>query len=83
MKSLSIDVLRLNWSAAEKALEREAEIIITRNGKPGAKLIRLHETPAPRRRFDPKAHMARMRKIFNGRTLPSIDTQLQADRNEN
>jgi antitoxin (DNA-binding transcriptional repressor) of toxin-antitoxin stability system len=51
MKSLTIRDLRQRWPEAEKALEMEGEIVITRDGKPVAKLISFSEPVKPRPRF--------------------------------
>jgi antitoxin (DNA-binding transcriptional repressor) of toxin-antitoxin stability system len=69
MTSLTIRDLRQRWPEAEKALETEEEILITRDGKPVAKLSRYVEPVQKRRRFDPEKHLAKMRKILAGTKL--------------
>jgi antitoxin (DNA-binding transcriptional repressor) of toxin-antitoxin stability system len=80
MTSLTIRDLRQSWPAAEKALESEEEILITRDGKPVAKLVRFTEPAKPRPRFDPEKHLARIRKIMGGKMLPSSDAALAKSR---
>ncbi|MBI1846500.1 MAG: type II toxin-antitoxin system Phd/YefM family antitoxin [Candidatus Rokubacteria bacterium] len=46
MKTLTVRDLRQQWSRAEAMLETEGEILITRDGKPVARLVRFVE---PRR----------------------------------
>jgi antitoxin (DNA-binding transcriptional repressor) of toxin-antitoxin stability system len=80
MKSLTIRDLRQKWPEAEKALEMEGEIVITRDGRPVAKLMKFSEPAKPRPRFNSKEHMKRMRKIWGGKVLPSIDERLAVAR---
>ncbi len=80
MKSLTIRDLRLHWPAAEKSLQIENELLITRDGQPVAKLV-LWEEPAPKRtRWDPEKHAARIRKIVAGRMFSGSDERLAMDR---
>jgi antitoxin (DNA-binding transcriptional repressor) of toxin-antitoxin stability system len=80
MTSLTIRDLRQRWPEAEKALETEDEILITRDGKPVAKLIRYIEPKKKRRRFDSVKHLAKMKQIMGGRVFPSIDDALRESR---
>jgi antitoxin (DNA-binding transcriptional repressor) of toxin-antitoxin stability system len=80
MRSLTIRDLRLHWPAAEKALDTEEEIVITRDGKPVAKLVKFPNAKANRRRFDPKAHLRRMRKVLG--TFPTMDAELMESRKD-
>jgi antitoxin (DNA-binding transcriptional repressor) of toxin-antitoxin stability system len=83
MTSLTIRQLRQRWPEAEKALETEQEIIITRDGKPVAKLVRFVEPVRKRRRFDPEKHLKTMTKFWGGKMLPSFEKRLiesRADR---
>ena len=49
MKSLTIRELRQDWPEAEKTLRAEEEIIITRDGKPVAKLVCFQEPTSTKR----------------------------------
>ncbi len=61
-------------------LEREKEVIITRDGKPVAKLVRLAATAARRTRFDPVRH-ARWQAAASGRRrVRWVDEFLIAER---
>ena len=83
--TLTIRDLRLRWPAAEKALETEDEIVITRDGMAVAKLVKFAQPPPGRRRFNSTRHITRMRKILGRKTLPSVDQRLarrRADRLE-
>jgi len=60
-------------------LEREKEVIITRDGKPVAKLVRLAATAARRTRFDPVRH-ARWQAAASRRRVRWVDEFLIAER---
>src|ERR1700740_1008788 len=64
MKTISIRDLRLRWPAAESALATERELIVTRDGKPVAKLVRLEEKTRKRKRFKPEEHKLKMQKLW-------------------
>jgi antitoxin (DNA-binding transcriptional repressor) of toxin-antitoxin stability system len=81
MTTLTIRDLRQRWPEAEKALETEDEIIITRDGKPVAKLMRYVEPVRKRPRFDPAKHLAKMKKILEGTRLRgTIEERLKESR---
>jgi prevent-host-death family protein len=50
MKTITVRDLRQRWPSAEAMLEREKEIIVTRDGKPVARLVRVREVEAARKR---------------------------------
>jgi antitoxin (DNA-binding transcriptional repressor) of toxin-antitoxin stability system len=83
MKTITIRDLRQRWPEAEAALKVEDEILITRDSKPVAKLVRLVQPEIKRKRWNPEAHAARIKKILGNKVFPSIDTELaeaRADR---
>lgn len=81
MKTITVRDLRQRWPQAEAMLEREREIVITRDGKPVAKLVRFREAEKARKRFDPEAH-AKWQDTVNGRrTVRWVEEFLIADRN--
>jgi antitoxin (DNA-binding transcriptional repressor) of toxin-antitoxin stability system len=45
MKTISVRDLRQRWPEAEALLQVEEEIVITRDGRPVAKLVRIAERP--------------------------------------
>lgn len=61
-------------------LRTESEIIITRDGKPVAKLIRVREPRSARKRFDAKRHAAWQAKMNRGRTVRWVQEFLVKDR---
>ena len=48
MRTITITDLRQCWPEVEASLQTENEILITRNGKPVAKLVRLIERDVKR-----------------------------------
>jgi antitoxin (DNA-binding transcriptional repressor) of toxin-antitoxin stability system len=67
MKTITIRDLRQRWPEAEAALELEKEILITRDSKPVAKLVRVSEAPARRPRWDAEAHGRWQKKVSGGK----------------
>jgi len=65
---MSVRNLRQRWPEAEALLQVEHEIIITRDSKPVAKLVRIAAERPLRKRFDPVAH-ARWQRRVSGRTV--------------
>ena len=82
MTTFTVRDLRQRWPAVEKAVEEEDEVVITRDGKPVAKVSRYQEPEKKRRRFDPEKHLAKMRKFWGGKTLPSFEKRLIESRND-
>jgi antitoxin (DNA-binding transcriptional repressor) of toxin-antitoxin stability system len=83
MKTITIRDLRQRWPEAEAALAVEDEILITRDSKPVAKLVRIVQDNGRRKRWKPEEHAAWMKKIWGNRTMPSSDatlTRARADR---
>jgi len=83
MKTITIRDLRQRWPETEAALQVEDEILITRDSKPVAKLVRLIQPETKRKRWNPEAHAARIKKILGNKVFPSIDqelTEARADR---
>ena len=71
VKTMTIRDLRQRWPEAEAALEVEDEIIITRDSKPVAKLVRIAPEQQKRKRWDPEEHARWQRKISGGILPPS------------
>lgn len=80
MKAIKVRELRQQWPAAEAMLEREQELIVTRDGKPVAKLVRLREAPPARKRFNPRGHARWQVKVIGQRTVRWVEEFLLADR---
>ena len=82
MKTVSVRDLRQRWPETEKALETENEILITRDSKPVAKLVRYVEQAIPRKRFDPVSHGKWQRKMGGGKITRWVDEGLLKERDE-
>lgn len=82
MKTISIRDLRQRWPEAEAALQLEEEILITRDSKPVAKLVRVVPEPKKRPRWDPEAHARWQKKVAGGKVVRTdeILAQNRADR---
>lgn len=82
MKAITIRDLRQRWPETERTLEAEKELIITRDGKPVAKLVRLVAEEPRRQRWDPHQHMRWIKKVWGKKVFPSADEALGRDRAE-
>lgn len=80
MKTISVRDLRQRWPEAEALLERENELLVTRDGKPVARLVRFREANGRRRRFDPKRHARWQSAMTRGACVHWVDEFLAADR---
>ncbi len=82
MKSVTVRDLRQRWPETEQALQVEHEILITRDSKPVARLVRYVEPAMRRARFDPVAHGKWQRKVSGGKVTRWVDEGLSAERDE-
>lgn len=80
MKTITIRDLRQRWPEAEAALQVEEEILITRDSKPVAKLVRIVPPPVSRQRWNPEEHKKWIKKTYGNKVFPSMDAQLAAAR---
>ena len=78
MKTISIRDLRQRWPEAEAALHLEEEILITRDSKPVAKLVRIPPEPAKRKRWDPEEHARWQKKVSGGKLWDSSEALSRA-----
>ncbi len=81
MKTITIRDLRQRWPEAEAALAVEDEIVVTRDSKPVAKLVRIPAQAGKRPRWDAKEH-GRWQKRISGGKVSSSDAALAASRAE-
>lgn len=83
MRVLTVRDIRLHWPETERRLRREKEMVITRDGKPVAKLVAYEEETAARPRWSAERHLAWLGKAWKGaRPGPSTDELLARDRGE-
>ena len=78
---MTIRDLRQRWPEAEAALELENEIVITRDSKPVARLVRITDSTPVRRRWDSRAHALWQKKVSAGK-LSRSDAALARARSD-
>ena len=81
VKTITIRDLRQRWPEAEAALNMEDEILITRDSKPVAKLVRVSTADGKRPRWDLEQH-ARWQKKVSGGKVSRSDAALAQSRAE-
>jgi len=82
MKTITIRDLRQRWPETERTLQVEKELIITRDGQPVAKLVRIAEKKVNRKRWDPEAHKKWLQKVWGNKQVSLVNKYLQADRED-
>ena len=80
MKTITIRDLRHRWPETEAALQLEQEILITRDSKPVAKLVRVVPQEAKRKRWNPEEHRKWVKKVYGNKVFPSSEEELAAAR---
>lgn len=84
MKTITVRDLRQRWPQAEALLKAEHELVITRDGQPVAKLVRIIPTKTRRTRFDPAEHATWQARVFGkSKLIRWVDqslAQARADR---
>lgn len=80
MKMMTVRDVRQKWPEAERSLVVEGEIVITRDGKPVARLLPVEVEP-PRKRFDAEEHRRWMKDIWGDETFDTL-TPLMESREE-
>lgn len=80
MKTITIRDLRQRWPEAEAALKAEDEIIITRDSRPAAKLVRLQPEQPGRKRWDPKNHARWLKKVWGNKRVSLVEKYLLPER---
>jgi antitoxin (DNA-binding transcriptional repressor) of toxin-antitoxin stability system len=82
VKTITVRDLRQRWPEAEARLRVEKEIVITRDAKPVARLVRIDERPKSRKRFDPAAHARWQRKVGGQKVSRWVDRALRDARED-
>lgn len=80
MKTITIRDLRQRWPHAEALLQEENELLVTRDGTPVAKLVRIKPETKRRQRFDPAEHRAWQARVFGKRGVAWVDRALADSR---
>jgi antitoxin (DNA-binding transcriptional repressor) of toxin-antitoxin stability system len=79
-RPLTVRDLRLHWPLAERRLRTEREIVVTRDGRPVAKLSAYGPTEAPREHWAPERHLEWLRRTWKKPAGPTTDELLARDR---
>jgi antitoxin (DNA-binding transcriptional repressor) of toxin-antitoxin stability system len=81
---MTIRDVRLHWPRAEKALAEVGEILVTRDGRPVARLLPYREKAAKRRRsFEPGRQLGWLSRFWKGaKAGPKTDELLATDRDD-
>ncbi len=82
MKTITVRDLRHRLPEAERQLEREGDMLVTRDARPVAKLVRIARAREPRLRFDADEHARWQNKTNAARTTHWADRALEASRAE-
>ena len=80
MKTITVRDLRQRWPHAEALLQVENELLVTRDGTPVAKLVRIAPETRRRKRFDPTEHRAWQVRLFGKRAVAWVDRALAKSR---
>jgi antitoxin (DNA-binding transcriptional repressor) of toxin-antitoxin stability system len=83
VKTISVRDLRQRWPAAESLLQTGRELVVTRDGQPVARLVRMAGAKARRPRFSVIEHRNWPRQVFGPKTvLRRVDGVLEAGRRD-
>ncbi|MEX1115646.1 MAG: hypothetical protein WEB53_10385 [Akkermansiaceae bacterium] len=77
---MTVRDVRQKWPEAERRLAEEGEIVITRDGKPVARLLPVEVDP-PRKRFDPEEQRRWLKEMWGDETFDTL-TPLMEDRED-
>lgn len=81
MKTITVRDLRQRWPRAEALLQVEKELVVTRDGRPVARLVRIDPEKRRRKRFDPVEHAAWQASVFGKRNVTAwVDRALAESR---
>ena len=79
---MTVRDVRQRWQEAERLLESEGEILITRDGKPVARLLPVEAELGDRPKFDPSENRKRRERLCGKGGLVASLSHLQEDREE-
>jgi antitoxin (DNA-binding transcriptional repressor) of toxin-antitoxin stability system len=83
MKRITVRDIRQRWPEAERLLQAEHELLITRDGIPIARLTQVTASATKRPRFDPAQHRAWQTTVFGPRkTVRWVDRTLERNRTD-
>ena len=83
VKTITVRDLRQRWPEAERALQSEGEMVVTRDGRPVARLLPVRPARSRRPTFDPEAHRRWQVSLFGrGRVVSLSDRYLAVERGD-
>ena len=81
MTTITVRDVRLHWPRAEQKLAAGGELVVTRDGKPVARILPFQAPERRRPRFDGADHMRWLAAFWKRRSAgPSTDEWLAEDR---
>lgn len=78
MKTITVRDVRQRWPEAERSLAVEGEIVITRDGKPVARLLPMEAEVDNRPRFDPEEHRRWMKETWGDETTDTLTPLMES-----
>jgi antitoxin (DNA-binding transcriptional repressor) of toxin-antitoxin stability system len=82
VKTITIRDLRQRWPEAEAALELEGELLVTRDSKPVARLVRVVQPETRRTRWSPEEHRRWIKKTFGKKVFGGSEQRLDEARED-
>jgi antitoxin (DNA-binding transcriptional repressor) of toxin-antitoxin stability system len=80
---MTIRDVRLHWPKAEEALNQGGEVVVTRDGKPVARLLPYLDPVRRRARFKSERHLHWLSGFWKGKAVgPSSGELLDSERQE-
>lgn len=78
MKRITVRDVRQRWPEAERSLALEGEIVITRDGKPVARLLPVVAEADNRPRFDPEEQRRWMEETWGDETMDTLTPLMES-----
>jgi antitoxin (DNA-binding transcriptional repressor) of toxin-antitoxin stability system len=82
MKTVTVRDLRQRWPQTERALQVEGEMLVTRDARPVAKLVRYDAPERRRARFDAVTHAQWQHRTSGGRVTRWVEEGLLRERDQ-
>ena len=80
VRTITVRELRQRWPRGKALIQTEGEILITRDAKRVAKLVRIVEPRTTRPRFDSRKHAAWQTRVGGRRVVRWVDEFLARER---
>lgn len=83
MKTMTVRDVRQKWPEAERSLAEEGEIVITRDGKPVARLLPMEEEVKPRKKFDPEENRRWRQEMWGDQIFDTLTPLMEGREDRN